>query len=585
MKKRIVAIAMCIAVIMSIMPLSLTVSAAPVASTPGADTAVDVFKVPSSTAEKNWLSGYAYDKTNVGMQLSNSSSDLLENTTRRLYVRDVDGEDMLELVWPSTATRLWTGGGEKQANLYFLPAHTLFNDAYPNKAAAEKDIGEYYSDAADYNFLAFRIRVRGAAKTQSTELVIQGLDSDSTLTTINENDGNYNGGALINLNTREVTALGEVKRVRLAPNFNGWVVLPKTAIRGEGKTIADIDRVVFSFKSNAETVKWNGTKVYIGNMKMLKNLDTFKTHYLDCRNSGHYVVANAPVAPTCTEDGYTPYKCMYCPETVRKDFVAARGSHDFGTATNVPASCEEGSYTKRVCKDCGYIEKTNVQNNATGHVNIIIDENVGATCHTDGYVYKQCACGEILVNTITPMTFTPIVEGAVKATCKNPGNTGKHTCGNPACGVVFDEGTVIPQKKHTEKIVNAVEATCKKEGYTGDKICSVCQTPISKGEKIAKLTTHKYGDWKITVNATTDKNGSQERVCSVCKKVETKVILATGTGTGGNGANGGANGGADIYSPSTGESNNAPFVWAAIFAVSLGAVAVVGISKKRRLNK
>lgn len=44
---------------------------------------------------------------------------------------------------------------------------------------------------------------------------------------------------------------------------------------------------------------------------------------------GHsYTVKQNTVAPTCTEDGYTVYKCVRCTETVKKDIVPAKGHAD-----------------------------------------------------------------------------------------------------------------------------------------------------------------------------------------------------------------------------------------------------------------
>ena len=42
------------------------------------------------------------------------------------------------------------------------------------------------------------------------------------------------------------------------------------------------------------------------------------------------------------------------------------------------------------------------------------------------------------------------------------------------------------------------------------------------------MAEHTFGEWKVTEKATEKKNGSKERICTVCGHKETAVIKALG---------------------------------------------------------
>lgn len=80
------------------------------------------------------------------------------------------------------------------------------------------------------------------------------------------------------------------------------------------------------------------------------------------------------VSPTCTEQGYTNYTCIYCGATMTGDFVPATGhsysyvSNNDGTHYQVCTKCGDKTANencvrtveggKVVCKDCGYVFET-----------------------------------------------------------------------------------------------------------------------------------------------------------------------------------------------------------------------------------
>ena len=57
------------------------------------------------------------------------------------------------------------------------------------------------------------------------------------------------------------------------------------------------------------------------------------------------------VAPTCTEQGYTVYKCAYCTETEKREYTGPLG-HQWGDWVHVDGTEKENSKHQRVCQRC-----------------------------------------------------------------------------------------------------------------------------------------------------------------------------------------------------------------------------------------
>lgn len=102
-------------------------------------------------------------------------------------------------------------------------------------------------------------------------------------------------------------------------------------------------------------------------------------------------------------------------------------------------------------------------------------------------------------------------------TCTEKGYT-THTC---ACGNSYVD-TYKPTLGHSW-IINAdksYEATCKSKGLNFYN-CSRCKE--TKSEEIP-TTDHTWGAWKIITAASCNTDGTKQRVCSVCNKIETGEI-------------------------------------------------------------
>ena len=114
------------------------------------------------------------------------------------------------------------------------------------------------------------------------------------------------------------------------------------------------------------------------------------------------------VAPTCTEQGYTVYKCEYnifgigCTETKKDDFVSALG-HDMSDWIVVKATCTTAGEKYKACQRSGCTYKVVEEGYAEAHPALDHDFE-GAewvieapTCTTPGQRYQVCkrdGCGQ-----------------------------------------------------------------------------------------------------------------------------------------------------------------------------------------------
>lgn len=96
-------------------------------------------------------------------------------------------------------------------------------------------------------------------------------------------------------------------------------------------------------------------------------------------NSTHHMFELVKtVDPTCTEDGYSLYKCAYCAKTEQRDQTAAR-NHDWGSWTHDAATTGAKSTHTRICQ-------RNASHTETERCTFTEDNGM-STCNTCGYSY------------------------------------------------------------------------------------------------------------------------------------------------------------------------------------------------------
>jgi len=144
----------------------------------------------------------------------------------------------------------------------------------------------------------------------------------------------------------------------------------------------------------------------------------------------HRYTASGTVWPTCTEQGYTIYRCS-CGDSYYGSYTAARG-HTAVTDPAIPATCTASGQTEGShCGVCGVVLVNRQMTQALGHSYGVWYEDVAPTCTTDGLQRRDCIrCEDYLTEPLpaTGHTYDAVVTAP---TCTEQGYT-TYTC--PACG-------------------------------------------------------------------------------------------------------------------------------------------------------
>ena len=230
--------------------------------------------------------------------------------------------------------------------------------------------------------------------------------------------------------------------------------------------------------------------------------------------------------PTCTTPGVKTYTCSVCQKTKTEEIPAT--GHQHTEVRNVKeATCKEEGYTgDTYCTDCGEKLSSGESTAKKAHDWDEGKVTTEATCKNTGVKTYTCNnCSETKTEVI-PMTDHIWDNGKVttKPSCITPG-VKTYTCS--ACQKEKTEKIPATGHLHTE-IRNKKEATCKEDGYTGDVYCKDCGEKLSNGKTIAKTTEHTWDAGKVTKAATCTEKGLKLYTCTVCDKVRTEEIPATG---------------------------------------------------------
>ncbi len=204
----------------------------------------------------------------------------------------------------------------------------------------------------------------------------------------------------------------------------------------------------------------------------------------------HNYVAGTPVAPTCTEQGYTTYTCDLCGNHYDADYVDALG-HEFdeGVVTTEPTCVDEGVKTFTCTRNCG--EEGNTYT-----------EPVAALGHDEYITGSSGSCGEV---------------GVTHYGCTR-------------CDYTHDvEGEVIP---HAYEEVGYTAPTCTVAGerrYACSKECG--KADATYAEPVAALG-HSYDEGVVTTDPTCTVAGEKTftctRNCGEADAVYTEPVAALG---------------------------------------------------------
>lgn len=193
---------------------------------------------------------------------------------------------------------------------------------------------------------------------------------------------------------------------------------------------------------------------------------------------GHRYSAEVKEA-TCTEDGYTDYRCTACGDGYRGDYVSAIG-HNYVEYT-VAATCQSAGYTLVTCLRCGdeYIEE--------GSYTPSGDHSFG-----EWYALSPELC---------------LVGGTQERRCIYCGETERRT---------------VPAQGHSYEASYEEEPSCTEGGYTR-YVCSVCG---DEKYEFSAMLGHNFGEWRETQAGTCVSVGEEERVCLRCGETERRTTAA-----------------------------------------------------------
>lgn len=129
----------------------------------------------------------------------------------------------------------------------------------------------------------------------------------------------------------------------------------------------------------------------------------------------------------------------------------------------------------------------------------------------------------------TSGTVTVIVPAYNGVILVKKDNAKEVTVDSAALAPAYDSSyTVSKRHMHDYEVTKVVAPTCTEEGYTL-YTCADDDCDATTKQEIKKATGHKWGDWKVTTEATATTAGEKRRDCDNCEAYETEVIPAGGS--------------------------------------------------------
>ena len=193
----------------------------------------------------------------------------------------------------------------------------------------------------------------------------------------------------------------------------------------------------------------------------------------------HYYARYSIIAPTCTQKGYTIYKCTGCGDSYDGDYTEAKG-HDYESKIVKP-TCTAQGYTRYTCKTCG---------------NTYTDHFVEAEGHKYGEwtTVKEPTCVDLGKDERTCSVCSYVDERDIDAL----GHSYKDTVIDPSC---TERGNTVHE--------------CERCGYTYT-------------DSYTEPTGHNFGEWVDLTKPTCTASGVMQRKCADCPQTETKIVSPLG---------------------------------------------------------
>lgn len=211
--------------------------------------------------------------------------------------------------------------------------------------------------------------------------------------------------------------------------------------------------------------------------------------------------------PTCTDKGYTTYKCSSCGDSYKDDYVTAKG-HSYGNyKSNGDATCTKDGTKTGKCTACSATNTVTDTGSAKGHS---YKATVTApTCTEKGYTTNKCSvCGDSYKDSYVNATghkFSSYTSNG-DATCSKDG-TKTATCAN-GCGTKDTKTDVGTALGHSYSKDSIVEPTLWSTGYTV-YACTRCSDSYEADHR--ELTAEEKSNFLRAVEAAVVKYVNQFR--------------------------------------------------------------------------
>lgn len=228
--------------------------------------------------------------------------------------------------------------------------------------------------------------------------------------------------------------------------------------------------------------------------------------YAELPVATHSLVDHAGQAATCTEPGWEPYQtCENCDYTTYTE-IPATGIHNYIVfVQTISASCTEQGYTVYKCEQCDSTENRDYTN-VLGH-NVVIDPAVDPTCTEPGWTTgTHCdRCGMVgFAQTEIPATGHSYVDHEAKTpTCTESGWAAYQTCEN--CDYTTYEEITATGHDYVDH--EAKTPTCTEVGWETYQTCENCdhstyvEIPANGHNyenNVCTVCSNKYIDIQIT---------------------------------------------------------------------------------------
>ena len=247
---------------------------------------------------------------------------------------------------------------------------------------------------------------------------------------------------------------------------------------------------------------------------------TFK--FLDDPEHCQHKYQKTVVEPTCTQIGYTHYKCLYCSSNYDEEQTNALG-HSEKPVAAVPASCTQSGLTEgAVCERCGITLRQQTIVPAKGHS---LDNGVlirPATCTAYGAERISCKECDYHFEQTLPMLSHTYNEGIVikQSNCRENGIK-RFTCA--VCGTYYDESLPVSAHDYASQVIER-NSTCTEAGikrYT----CIGCGDSY---EEYLPLLSHTYDKGIVVRKSNCTEHGIKRFSCTMCGIYYDESLPVTG---------------------------------------------------------